>query len=145
METALRHILEQKGSEIWSIPPQASVFEAITLMAERGIGVVLVMEDSAGLPEGIFSERDYARRIILQGRASRHTSVAEVMTRNITHGNPDMTVREGMSLMTRGRFRHLPVVSDGRLVGVLSIGDLVKALIEHQQFLIEQLENYITS
>lgn len=145
METALRHLIDQKGSDIWSVPPQASVFEAITLMAEKGIGVVLVMEDSAGLPEGIFSERDYARRIILQGRVSRHTSVSEVMTRDLTFGHPEMTIREGMSLMTEGRFRHLPVVSDGELVGVLSIGDLVKALIEHQQFLIEQLENYITS
>jgi CBS domain-containing protein len=145
METRLRQLIEHKGSKIWSVPPEASVFEAITLMAERGIGVVLVMEDSAGLPAGIFSERDYARRIILQGRASRHTPVGEVMTRELTYGRPDMTIREGMHLMTQGRFRHLPVVSKGRMLGVLSIGDLVKALIEHQEFLIHQLENYITS
>jgi CBS domain-containing protein len=141
----LKILVEAKGRAIWSIPSDATVFDAITLMAEKGIGLLLVRDDPHALPAGVISERDYARKIILQGRKSRDTAVADVMTRNLTYGKPDQTVYEGMGLMTEGRFRHLPVLEDGKVLGILSIGDLVKAVIEDQQFRIEQLEDYISS
>jgi len=145
MSPTLKHLINKKGKDIWSIPPDASVFDAIALMAEKGIGLLLVMDDPHGLPVGVISERDYARKIILQGRQSKKTAVADVMTRQVTYGRPDQTVQEGMAAMTEGRFRHLPVVREGRVIGILSIGDLVKAVIEDQRFLIDQLETYITS
>jgi CBS domain-containing protein len=145
MSPSLNHLIESKGREIFSISPGASVFDAIKMMAEKGVGLLLVMDDSQPLPVGVISERDYARKIILQGRRSRETAVADIMTSEITYGRPGQTVQEGMALMTNGRFRHLPIIEDGKVVGVLSIGDLVKAVIEEQQFRIDQLETYITS
>jgi CBS domain-containing protein len=141
----LKHLIAEKGADVWSISPDASVYDAVKLMAEKGIGLLLVLDDPDALPVGVISERDYARKIILQGRSSRETAVSEIMTREITYGKPDQSVYEGLSLMTTKRFRHLPVISEGRLLGVLSIGDLVKAVIEDQQFRIEQLEDYISS
>lgn len=140
---SVREILKHKQSgEIWSVAPGDTVLDAITLMAKRGIGALLVM-DGAELV-GIVSERDYARKIILQGRRSAETRVDEIMTRAVLKATPDMTAREGLSLMTEKFFRHLPVVEDGRVVGVVSIGDLVKAVIDEQEMLIEQLERYVT-
>ena len=138
-----RHLLENKGSEIWSITPDASVLDAIKMMAEKGIGALLVMEGAE--LTGIVSERDYARKVILQGRSSRETPVREIMTDKVFSATLENSIDECMALMTDKRVRHLPVVDGGSVVGVLSIGDLVKAKIDEQQFHIEQLENYITA
>lgn len=139
----VKHLLESKGSEIWSIDPGDTVLDAIKLMAEKGIGALLVMQGEE--LTGILSERDYARKVILQGRASNNTAVREIMTDKVFCTNPEHSVDECMSLMTEKRIRHLPVVDGGSVIGVLSIGDLVKAKIEDQQFQIQQLENYITA
>lgn len=139
----VRHILDSKGNEIWSIKPQDSVLDAIKLMAEKKIGALLVMEGAK--LGGIVSERDYARKVILRGKSSRDTPVEDIMTAKVVITNPQETVENCMALMTQKRVRHLPVVEDGRVVGVLSIGDLVKAIIAEQQFQIEQLENYIST
>ncbi len=139
----VRHILDSKGNEIWHITSEESVLEAIKLMAEKGIGALLVMDNDD--LNGIVSERDYARKVILQGRSSRETPVRDIMTAEVVVTGPQETVEKCMALMTKHKIRHLPVVEDGKVVGVLSIGDLVKAIIADQQFQIEQLENYITS
>lgn len=134
-------LLRVKGHAVWGIAPDASVFEAIRLLAEKDIGALAVMEDDRLV--GIFSERDYARRIILHGLSSKTTPVAEVMTRKVIVADPEKTVEECMALMTEKRVRHLPIMEGDRLVGMISIGDLVKAIIAEQQFVIAQLENYI--
>ena len=140
---SIRRVLEhKKDSNLWSVRPDDTVLAAITLMAEKGIGAVLVMEGDVLV--GILSERDYSRKIILQGRRSSDTTVAEVMTREVVTVPPTMTAREGLELMTNHYFRHLPVVEDGQLIGVVAIGDLVKRVIAEQDSLIEQLEQYIT-
>lgn len=143
MKTTLKQLLDTKGHEVWSIRPDASVYEAIELMATRGIGLLLVLE--GGKPVGVISERDYARKIILAGKASRETRVSEIMTHRIVYGQPDHTVQHALSLMTENHFRHLPVVEEDRVLGMVSIGDLVKVVIEDQKFRIEQLEGYISS
>jgi CBS domain-containing protein len=127
---------------IWSIEPSASVYDAIELMAEKGIGALLVME--AGKLVGILSERDYARKIILQGRASKTTAVKEIMTARVAYTDPEQDIQECMALMTDKKIRHLPVLESGQVCGLVSMGDLVKAIIEEQKFIIEQLERYIT-
>ncbi len=139
----VKHILEQKGNEIWSIEPDNSVLDAIRMMAEKGVGALLVM--SGEELQGILSERDYARKVILQGRSSRETAVNEIMTDKVFSTAPETSIDDCMSLMTEKRIRHLPVVDSGAVVGVLSIGDLVKAKIEEQEFHIRQLESYITA
>lgn len=139
----VKHILETKGDVIWRIRPDESVLDAIKLMAERKIGALLVMEDENLV--GIISERDYARKVILRGKSSHETPVSEIMTAQVVTTEPLETVEECMKLMTDGRIRHLPVVESGKVVGVLSIGDLVKEIIAEQEFTIRQLENYITS
>ncbi|MCO6511096.1 MAG: CBS domain-containing protein [Aridibacter famidurans] len=139
----VKHLLEQKGNEIWSIEPDRSVLDAIKMMAEKGIGALLVMDGEQ--LTGILSERDYARKVILQGRSSRDTAVREIMTDKVFSTNPERSVEECMALMTEKRIRHLPVVNSGAVIGVLSIGDLVKAKIEEQEFQIKQLESYITA
>ncbi len=139
----VRHILDSKGDEIWHITPEDSVLDAIKLMAEKKIGALLVMEDDN--LSGIVSERDYARKVILQGKSSRETPVRDIMTAEVTITNPWETVEQCMSLMTEKRMRHLPVIEDEKVVGVVSIGDLVKAIIADQQFQIEQLESYIAT
>jgi len=136
-------ILESKGHEVWSIGPNESVFDALKLMAEKGIGALVVLEASKVV--GIISERDYARKVILQGRSSPTTLVSEIMTPRVVYAQPQQNVDECMVIMTEKRIRHLPVMEEGRLVGVISIGDLVKSIIAEQQFLIEQLERYITT
>ncbi len=139
----VRHIIDSKGNDIWHITSEDSVLDAIKMMAEKGIGALLVM-DNEDL-SGIVSERDYARKVILKGKSSRETPVKDIMTAEVVVTNPAETVEQCMALMTENRIRHLPVVEDGKVVGVLSIGDLVKAIIAEQQFHIEQLESYIAS
>ena len=136
-----KNILDQKGREIWSVDPGSTVLDAIRKMAEKRVGALLVM-DGDNLT-GVFSERDYARKVALEGKSSRNTPVSEIMTPEVVVATPQNSVEDCMALMTEKRIRHLPVVEEGSVVGVLSIGDLVKAIIEEQQHTIEQLENYI--
>ncbi len=141
MET-VQHLLQTKNSEIWSVSPEATVFEALQLMAEKDVGALLVMEGEKLV--GIFSERDYARKVILQDRSSRQTRVREIMTSQVVCVSPEQTLDECMALMTARHIRHLPVVDrDERVVGVVSIGDVVKAVISDQALLISHLHNYI--
>jgi CBS domain-containing protein len=137
----VKRLLEKKGDAIWSIPPHAMVYEALSLMAEKNIGAVLVIE--RGILVGILSERDYARKIILRGKRSIDTQVWEIMTPDVIFVNPDQSIEECMAIMTEKHVRHLPVYSGEELVGLISIGDVVKELISEKEFVIEQLENYI--
>jgi CBS domain-containing protein len=140
MET-VNQLLKVKGGEIFFVAPTDSVLRAIEIMATRHVGALLVMSQDRLL--GIISERDYARKVILKNRSSHDTPVGDIMTLNPVTVPPDVTVHHCMEIMTEGRFRHLPVVDKGRVVGMLSIGDLVKAVIEDQSQKIEQLERYI--
>jgi CBS domain-containing protein len=137
----VNQLLDGKGRQIIAIGPQAPVLDAIRLMAEHGIGALLVMEGSKLL--GILSERDYARKVILKGRSSAETRVEEIMSAEVKSVGPDRSVHGCMRTMTEARIRHLPVIEDGVVIGMLSIGDLVKAVIEDQQLEIEQLQQYI--
>lgn len=137
----VKELLRDKGTT-WSISPDASVYDAISMMAEKNIGALLVTEEERLI--GMVSERDYARKVILAGRLSKETRVSDVMSTRVVFADPDETVEECMALMTDKRIRHLPVMEDGELLGIVSIGDLVKAVIAEQQFMIEQLEHYIT-
>jgi CBS domain-containing protein len=138
---SVAHLLKSKGNQVYSVTPQDSVLHAIEMMATRHVGALLVMEQ--GTLKGIISERDYARKVILKQRSSHDTPVGDIMTTPPVTVTPDRTVYQCMQIMTEGRFRHLPVVQGGRVLGVLSIGDLVKAVIEDQSQTIEQLERYI--
>ncbi len=138
----VKQLLEKKGGDIWSISPHASVYDALSLMADRNIGAVLVVEN--GILVGILSERDYARKILLKGKTSLDTRVYEIMTTRVVYVTPERTLEECMALMTDKRIRHLPVFSGEQLIGLISIGDVVKELISEQEFVIEQLVNYIT-
>jgi IMP dehydrogenase len=140
MNTAA-NILEQKGPEIWSVSPSDSVYEALQLMAAKGIGAVVVM-DGASLV-GILSERDYARKVILADRSSKETRVEEIMTSRVVVVSPEHTSEGCMALMTDKRIRHLPVVDGDQLIGLISIGDVVRATISEKEFIIDQLERYI--
>jgi len=137
----VNQLLKTKGEQVFSVAPTDSVLRAIEIMATRHIGALLVMNQGTLL--GIISERDYARKVILKKRSSSDTTVEEIMSAPAVTVSPQDTVRHCMELMTEGRFRHLPVVESGRVVGMLSIGDLVKAVIEEQQDQIAQLERYI--
>ena len=137
----IRHLLDTKGNEVWSISPDATVYEAIELLAEKDIGAVLVMEGDKLI--GILSERDYARQLILKGRLSQETEVRVIMTSDVITLNPDNTLEECMALMTQKHVRHIPIMEDDKVIGVISIGDAVNATIANQEFLIEQLEKYI--
>ena len=134
-------ILRDKGHSIWSVKPTDTVLEALGVMAKHDVGAVLVLD--ADKLVGIFSERDYARKVVLAGRSSKESRVAEVMTAQVVCVSPDRSINECMALMTNKRLRHLPVVDHKRVVGVVSIGDLVKATIDDQQFTITQLQSYI--
>jgi CBS domain-containing protein len=136
-------LIEEKGSHVWSVGSGVSVYDALALMAEKGIGALLVIDDTG--PVGLFSERDYARNVALKGRSSRDTPVRDIMTSRVLYVTPDQPVEEAMALMTERRVRHLPVIDDGHVQGLVSIGDLVKAIISEQQFIIAQLEHYIAS
>ncbi|MCD9047690.1 CBS domain-containing protein [Luteimonas sp. MHLX1A] len=140
----VRQVLESKNPEVQAVGPDAPVIEALRLMAEHGIGSVLVLDGENRLV-GIVSERDYARKVVLTGRTSQQTRVRDIMVDTVTTIGPDDTVAHCMQLMTDGRFRHLPVLEDGRIVGIVSIGDLVKAVIEDQQVELDQLQRYIAS
>jgi CBS domain-containing protein len=133
-------LLQVKGNAVYAIQPKATVFEALERMAAHDVGALLVMEGDKLV--GIFSERDYARKIVLMGRISRDTLVEEVMTRELITVAPGATLADCMQLMTRNRIRHLPVIEDSRLVGVISIGDVVNAIITQQEFMITELESY---
>jgi len=137
-------VLEEKESgAVFGTSPSASVYEALEMMADKNVGALIVLDE--GRLVGIMSERDYARKIILLNRGSRETRVADIMTDTVLTVGPDHTMVDCMEMMTDRRIRHLPVVADGAVIGVVSIGDVVRAVIEEQQFMIQQLESYITS
>ena len=139
--STVKELLEGKPREIWSIAPNASVYRALELMADKNVGALLVLE--AGKLVGIISERDYARKVILQGRTSKTTAVDELMTPLVFHVTPETTLEQCMGLMTNKRIRHLPVLDGYQVVGVVSIGDVVKAIITEQAITIKKLERYI--
>ncbi len=138
----VRQLLESKGNDVWSVRTDTSVFEAIELMSNKGIGALVVLEDDKLV--GIISERDYARKVVLKERASKKTRVGEIMVKEVLYASLDHTDQEGLALMTEKRIRHLPVLDGGKLVGMISIGDLVKSIIAEQRHVIEQLEHYIS-
>lgn len=140
--TTVAQILQEKGHSAWSISPDATVYDALRLMADKDIGALLVVEESRLV--GILSERDYARKVALKGRFSKDVLVREIMTEDVVYVSPERTIEDCMALMTAKRVRHLPVLAGAKLVGVISIGDAVKAVIADQEFLIEELEKYIT-
>jgi CBS domain-containing protein len=137
----VQDILQEKGAKVYTIAPNDTVYEALQLMADKNIGALMVMEGDHVL--GLISERDYARKIILKGRFSRDVPVHDIMTVDMVRIGPDEDVESCMELMTNKRVRHLPVFEQERLVGIISIGDIVKAIIEHKEEIIAQLENYI--
>ena len=137
----VRKLLDAKGQGVWSIPPDASVYAAIEMMADKGCGALAVMTGAELV--GIISERDYARKVILAGRSSDSTQVSEIMTAPVITGSPDATVEGCLGLMTDKHIRHLPITEGATVLGMVSIGDLVKAIIAEQRFLISQLEQYI--
>lgn len=139
--TTIRDILKLKNREIQSIHPDAKVIEALQKMCEKNVGALVVMEDEKLV--GIFSERDYARKIILHGKSSKDTQVREVMTSHLISITPDNTIEEVMVLMTGKHIRHLPVFEDNKFIGIISIGDVLKSVITDKDFLINQLSNYI--
>ena len=139
----VKEILDAKGHEVLSISSEDTVYNALKLMADKNVGALVVLDQ--GKLKGLISERDYARKVTLQGRSSPDTKVEDVMTKRVVCTNLKHTAEECMALMTDKRVRHLPVVQDDQVLGLVSIGDLVKAIISHQKFIIEQLENYITS
>lgn len=141
MASTVSGLLTEKGHQIWSVEPETVVFEAIRLMTEKGIGAVIVCEGDR--LAGIMTERDYMRKVILEGRSSKDTPVRDIMTKQVVCIPPDITVEECMALMTERRIRHLPVLRHGKLNGIVSIGDVVKAVIANKHVMIDQLERYI--
>jgi CBS domain-containing protein len=137
----LKQLLEAKGREVYSIAPDARVFDALKLMADRSIGALIVLEGAR--IAGIISERDYARKVILHGKSSKETTVREIMSTKVYYVRPEQRIEECMALMTQRQVRHLPVMESGALVGIISIGDVVKAIISEQEFIIGQLEQFI--
>jgi CBS domain-containing protein len=137
----IKDILDRKGSNVWTISPEATVFESLEFMAEKDIGALLVMHREKVV--GVFSERDYARKVILKGKSSKETKVGELMTSPVYTITPEKDVEECMALMTKTRARHIPVMEGERLVGIVSIGDVVNAIISEQKVKIHDLENYI--
>jgi len=137
----IKQLLDKKGHDVFCISPEAWVYDAIKMMADKGVGALAVTEE--GKLVGVISERDYARKVILQGKSSKETLIKDIMTSKVIVADADKTVEECMALMTDKRIRHLPIMLDNKLDGMISIGDLVKAIIAEQKFVIEQLENYI--
>lgn len=135
-------ILKTKGRDVWTVSPDSTVYDALQVMADKNVGALMVLERDEVV--GVFSERDYARKVILKGKASKDTLVREIMSTELVWVRPDQTIEVCMNLMTNKRIRHLAVLDEGRLVGVISIGDVVKAIISEQEFTIQQLEHYIT-
>jgi signal-transduction protein with cAMP-binding, CBS, and nucleotidyltransferase domain len=143
VEETVGSILRSKGNQVWQTQPSATVYEALSEMAQRSVGALPVVSD--GELVGIITERDYARKVILQGRSSTQTIVREIMTPSPVTVTPEFTVKQCLHIMSARRFRHLPVIHDGNLCGIISIGDLVAAIIVNQAFTIEQLETYIAA
>lgn len=141
--TSIRQLLAMKGHEVWSISPEATVYDALAVLAEKNIGALLVLQDDEIV--GIVSERDYARKVALRGKASVRTPVSEIMTGHVVTIGPELSVKDALALMTERRIRHLPVIEDSDVVGFVSIGDLVKSIIADQEVMINQLEQYISS
>lgn len=141
--TTIRQLLATKGNSVWSISPEATVYDALSLLAEKNIGALLVLQD--GEIAGIVSERDYARKVVLRGKASMKTPVSEIMTSEVVTVRPELGIRDALALMTERHIRHLPVVEGSKVIGFVSIGDLVKSIIADQELLINQLEQYISS
>lgn len=140
--TTVRNVLQVKGYEIWSITPETLVFDALKVMAEKNVGALLIMEGKKLI--GVFSERDYARKIALRGESSHTSIVKNIMTSDVITVKPEQSIDECMALMTGKHIRHLPVVENQNVVGLISIGDIVKAIISEHEYTIKQLENYIT-
>ena len=138
----IRNILQSKGNKIFSVSPGTIVYSALEIMFEKNVSALLVMENDN--PVGIFTERDYARNVALKGKSSREIPIDEVMTKNLITITPDTTIDEAMRLMTTKFIRHLPVMEEDKLLGIVSIGDVVKYVIEEQKFIIGNLENYIS-
>ena len=138
----LRQLIESKNKPIASVSPEQTVLRALEIMAQYDVGALLVLDGKE--LAGVFSERDYARKVILQGKASKHTKVSEVMTGKVIYVTPETRIEECMAIMTEKHIRHLPILdSDKQVIGIVSIGDVVKEMISQQQFIINQLENYI--
>ena len=138
----VREILQKKGNVVWSVLPEATVFEALQLMADKNLGALLVIKNDRVV--GILSERDYARKVVLHGKYSRDTLVKEILSSLVIYVNTSLSVEECMALMINKRIRHLPVIEDGRLSGIISIGDVVSAVLDEKEFVIDQLVHYIT-
>lgn len=138
---SVKQILQEKGNELWNVTQNTSVFDALELMAKKNVGALLVLD--SGKLIGIFSERDYARKVILKGKASKTTLIKEIMSTKVLYIGPDQSIEECMALMTEKRIRHLPVLLGDELLGIISIGDAVKAIISEQQITIHWLEKYI--
>ncbi len=138
---AVRNILKAKGNVIYSVSPEITVFKALEIMLEKNISALLIMENLDLV--GIFTEREYARKVILQGKSSKGTKVRDIMSVNINSVTPDSSIDQCMQLMTDKFIRHLPVMDEGKLIGVVSIGDVVKYIIDEQKFIIENMEHYI--
>ena len=139
----VKHLLEQKGRNLWSIDPDATVLDAVAKMAEKDIGSLVVMDGEKLI--GIITERHYSRNVVLKGKASPTTLVRDIMERNVIHVRPEQSVELCMALMTDKRVRHLPVLEGTKVIGIVSIGDLLKFVISKQEFVIEQLEHYVQS
>lgn len=135
-------VLKTKGSDVWSISSQETAFKALEIMADKNIGALLVIDE--GQLVGVFSERDYARKVILKGKSSRETTVGELMNSPVFSVNPHMSIEECMALITASHHRHMPVIEDGKLIGIISIGDVVNAIITTQKIEIEDLKKYVT-
>jgi len=139
--TTIKQVLDNKGHDVLTVRPDDTVLKALELMAGKNVGAVIVTENDA--PVGIFTERDYARNVILKGRSSSNTPVRDIMSADVIFVKPEQTVDQCMAIMSEKRFRHMPVLQEGKLVGIVSIGDLVKTIIDEQAFTIQQLQGYI--
>jgi CBS domain-containing protein len=139
--TTVKNVLDEKGHDVWTISPETRVFQALKLMAKKGVGALVVTSKKRVV--GIISERDYARKVILRGKSSLKTPVKEIMTSNVYYVDPETSTQECMALMSKNRIRHLPVLHNGTLIGIISIGDIIKSIISQQQIAIDHLENYI--
>lgn len=138
----IRNIIQNKGGVIYSVSPETFVYNALELMYDKNISAVLILENDK--PAGIFTERDYARKVVLKGKSSKETRIHEIMTKDLITVTPGNTIEEAMKIMTAKHIRHLPVMEESKLLGVVSIGDVVKYIIDEQQFIIGNLENYIS-
>ena len=138
----VKQLLESKDNNVWSISPETTVFDGLQFMAEKNIGALLVTRDEKLI--GIFSERDYARKVILKGKASKDTAIGDLMTKEVVYTTPEDSLDECMALMTAKHIRHLPILNNGKLIGLLTLGDLVKQIMSNQEFKIQELEKYIS-